>query len=91
MIRNFSFKTTLLLSLLAAGALAQSNSPSLGDVARQKSSVKAKHVVTNDEIPPSPDADQPVAPPAGTKADVPAAGTDAAAKPQSVPDPKARI
>jgi hypothetical protein len=91
MIRNFSFKTTLLLGLLAAGALAQSNSPSLGDVARQKSSVKAKHVVTNDEIPPSPDADKPVAPPVGTKADVPAAGTDAPAKPQSVPDSKARI
>ncbi|MGZ4823188.1 MAG: hypothetical protein ACXVZT_01150 [Terriglobales bacterium] len=92
MARNFCIFTTLLLSLVAGSALAQSNSPSLGDVARQKSSVKAKHVVTNDEIPPSPDADKPVASPAGgTKADVPATGTDAAAKPQSAPDPKARI
>lgn len=35
---------------------AQSDQPSLADVAKQKSAAKAKRVVTNDEIPPSPEA-----------------------------------
>ncbi|MGZ4832539.1 MAG: hypothetical protein ACXVZQ_06395, partial [Terriglobales bacterium] len=83
MTRNFCIFTTLLLSLVAASSLAQSNSPSLGDVARQKSSVKAKHVVTNDEIPPSPEANLVPAPKtaastgSGKAGATPAAKTDA--------------
>ncbi|MBZ5568309.1 MAG: hypothetical protein LAN64_10730 [Acidobacteriia bacterium] len=44
-----------------AGAMmwAQSVQPSLPDVARQKPTAKATRVVTNDEIPPSPLADNP--------------------------------
>jgi hypothetical protein len=42
---------------LAAPCLwAQSDQSSLADVARHKSAAKAKRVVTNDEIPPSPEA-----------------------------------
>lgn len=55
---------------------AQSSQLSLADVARQKSASKAKRVVTNDEIPPSPEASNPPASspavsasPAGTKPD----------------------
>lgn len=45
------------MCVLAAPCLwAQSDQPSLADVARQKSAAKAKRVVTNDEIPPSPEA-----------------------------------
>jgi cell division protein FtsB len=42
--------------LVAPCLWAQSDQPSLADVARQKSATKAKRVVTNDEIPPSPEA-----------------------------------
>jgi hypothetical protein len=50
-----------LLGLLAGTTMmgAQSNEPSLGDVARKKSAAKARKVVTNDEIPPSPEANNP--------------------------------
>lgn len=50
-----------LLICLFAGSVAwgQSDQPSLADVAKQKSTAKAKKVVTNDEIPPSPDANNP--------------------------------
>jgi hypothetical protein len=40
----------------------QADQPSLGDVARQKSAAKAKRVITNDEIPPSPEANLAPAP-----------------------------
>jgi hypothetical protein len=53
--------------LVAPCLWAQSDQPSLADVARQKSATKAKRVVTNDEIPPSPEANL-----------VPAPGTAAA-------------
>jgi hypothetical protein len=47
----------VVMGVLAAPCLwAQSDPPSLADVARQKSAAKAKRVVTNDEIPPSPEA-----------------------------------
>ena len=44
-----------------AGAMmwAQSDQPSLADVARQKSTAKARRVVTNDEIPPNQEASNP--------------------------------
>ncbi len=42
--------------LVAPGLWAQSDQLSLADVAKQKSATKAKRVVTNDEIPPSPEA-----------------------------------
>ena len=38
---------------------AQSDQPSLADVARQKSTAKARRVVTNDEIPPNQEASNP--------------------------------
>ena len=41
---------------------AQSDQPSLVAVAQQRSASKAKRVVTNDEIPPSPEANNPPAP-----------------------------
>jgi len=45
------------MCVLAAPSLwAQSDQPSLADVAKQKSATKAKRVVTNDEIPPIPEA-----------------------------------
>ena len=49
------------LFYLLAGAMmwAQSDQPSLVAVAQQKSASKAKRVVTNDEIPPSPEANNP--------------------------------
>ena len=52
------FASALLFCLLASTAVwAQAGDQhSLGDVARQKSSAKARRVITNDEIPPSPEA-----------------------------------
>ena len=47
----------LVMCVLVAPSLwAQTDQPSLADVARRKSATKAKRVVTNDEIPPSPEA-----------------------------------
>lgn len=51
---------TLLLAGTMVVAQAQKE-PSLGEIARQKPAVKAKRVVTNEEIPPSPEADKPAA------------------------------
>jgi hypothetical protein len=57
---SLSCAASLLVCLLAGSAMwAQSDQPSLADVARQKSSAKSKRVVTNDEIPPSPEANNP--------------------------------
>ena len=47
----------VLLMCCAITLCAQSDQPSLADIARQKSAHKAKRVVTNEEIPPSPEAD----------------------------------
>ena len=52
----------VLCVLVAPGLWAQSDQPSLADVAKQKSATKAKRVVTNDEIPPSPEANLVAAP-----------------------------
>lgn len=49
----------LALTTLTTTVWAQSDQPSLGDVARQKSAAKARKVVTNDEIPLSPEANNP--------------------------------
>jgi hypothetical protein len=56
--RNLSLPCTVIIVCLLATprVWAQSDQPSLADVARQKSATKAKRVVTNDEIPPSPEA-----------------------------------
>lgn len=68
----------LLFCLLAvAVAWAQSEKqPSLADVARQKPGAKAKRVITNDEIPPSPEANNtaPAAASAGSAANASAPG-----------------
>jgi hypothetical protein len=91
----------LLLLLPGPAIWAQSqDQPSLGDVARQKRAVKARRVVTNDEIPPSPEANNPPASSsaAGTSALGPAAkpGTTPAAKPDgnksdSAPDKQTKL
>jgi hypothetical protein len=62
--RNLSLwcAAAVLCALLVPGLWAQSDQPSLADVARQKSATKAKRVVTNDEIPPSPEANLVAAP-----------------------------
>jgi hypothetical protein len=92
-----SCAAVLLVSLLAGTNLcAQSDQPSLADVARQKSGVKARRVVTNDQIPPSAEANNPPASPrngAGSadKPATPAAGKDAASKSQAPPDPQTRM
>jgi hypothetical protein len=80
-----SCAAALLLFLLPGIAMwAQSqDQPSLGDVARQKSAAKAKRVVTNDEIPPSPEADKPPSSPAAEPS-----ATGAAAKPGTTPAAK---
>jgi chromosome segregation ATPase len=69
---------------LTAGAVmvgAQSDQPSLADVAKQKSAAKARRVVTNDEIPPSPEANNPpassAAPAASSAGNAPGAKADA--------------
>lgn len=82
-------RTTVLVyaaaSLLCgfAGAMmwAQSDQLSLADVARQKSTAKARRVVTNDEIPPSPLANNP---PASSSA-VAGSSAPAGAKPGANP------
>ncbi len=90
------------ICLLGYGATlcAQSDQPSLADVARQKSAAHAKRVVTNDEIPPSPEANNPPSSPANPaktdKANAPAAdkdatARDAAANPAAPSDPQARL
>jgi len=57
---SLPYAAALLVCLLAGSVMwAQSDQPSLADVARQKSATKAKRVVTNDEIPPSPEANNP--------------------------------
>jgi hypothetical protein len=89
----------LLFCLLPANVLyAQSDQPSLADVARQKSAAKAKRVVTNDEIPPSPEADKPLPSlsadsPATAAAGKPeaAAKNNKAAKPDSVPEKPTKL
>jgi predicted RNase H-like nuclease (RuvC/YqgF family) len=43
--------------LSAAGVAAQQNQPSLADIAKEKPKHKAVRVITNDDIPPSPEAD----------------------------------
>ena len=70
--------------LVAPCLWAQSDQPSLADVAKQKSATKAKRVVTNDEIPPSPEAnlvaasDTTAAGASGNAGAAPAANKDAA-------------
>ena len=51
-----AFLATILVFAAAPILCAQSDQPSLADVAKQKSATKAKRVVTNEEIPPSPEA-----------------------------------
>jgi peptidoglycan hydrolase CwlO-like protein len=77
-----SCAAALLVFLLPGITLwAQSqDQPSLGDVARKKSAARARRVVTNDEIPPSPDADKPISPSAGALAARAAVNPDAAAQ-----------
>ena len=92
-----SCAAALLVSVLAGTNLcAQSDQPSLADIARQKSGVKAKRVVTNDQIPPSAEANNPPASPrnvsgSSDKSATPAAGKDAASKSQAPPDPQTRV
>lgn len=66
--------------LVAPSLWAQSDQPSLADVARQKSATKAKRVVTNDEIPPSPEANLVPAPNTTAAAGSGKAGAAPAAK-----------
>ncbi|MGI9103789.1 MAG: hypothetical protein ACR2IF_15220 [Terriglobales bacterium] len=77
--RTARWAVSLLLVCLASGVLwaqsdqppasgAQSDQPSLGDIARQKAKSKAKKVVTNDEIPPSALANAPAPAPTGATA-----------------------
>ena len=56
--RNLSLSCTVIILclLVTPWVWAQADQPSLAEVARQKSETKAKRVVTNDEIPPSPEA-----------------------------------
>jgi hypothetical protein len=81
--QNLSLCTVTIACLLATPLVwAQSDQPSLADVARQKSAAKAKRVVTNDEIPPSPEANlvpppKPAASAGSGKTGAPAAKTDA--------------
>lgn len=89
MTRRILLTALLLGSLAGATLLGQSNEPSLADAARQKSAAKAKRVVTNDQIPPSPDANKPVTP-AATKTDEKGPAPDAAT-PGSKLDPQARL
>src|ERR1051325_11143172 len=87
MIRKLTVSAALLACLLASSmALAQSEGPSLADVARQKSATKSKRVVTNDEIPPSPDADKPAETKKPAAPATNAAEKEAAAKPQAAPE-----
>lgn len=78
----------LMFVVVASASWAQSDQqpasdqPSLGEIARQKSKAKAKKVVTNDEIPPSPEADKPVGTPASSSG---AAAAGAAAGPAGAP------
>jgi hypothetical protein len=69
--------TALLFCLLASTAMWGQAvvQHSLGDVARQKSSVKARRVITNDEIPPSPEANKVPSP------------TSSTSKPEEAPAP----
>ncbi len=86
---RFSWAALITVVLAGTMVVAQTNEPSLGDVARQKSVAKAKRVVTNEEIPPSPEADKP---PESAKAisKTPAANDDdQKAKPAT--DPQARL
>lgn len=48
-------RTLLFLFVLGSVAVAQEQSPSLGDVARRKPAKKATRVITNDEIPSKPE------------------------------------
>ncbi len=94
----------LLLLMMMGSAWAQSNQqpsneqPSLADIAKKKPTAKAKHVVTNDEIPPSPEANNPPAgsadASAGTAASGPGAkpeGKKEAAKPGAAADKQTKL
>ncbi len=71
----------VLLVLIASGVIwGQSDQPSLADVAKHKPAAKAKHVVTNDEIPPSPEAESTPAPSAAGPGSASAASSPADAK-----------
>lgn len=84
--RILSLSCTVIIVWLVAtlGVCAQSDQPSLADVARQRSATRAKRVVTNDEIPPSPEANlvaaaaTPAAGGSGKPGAAPAAKKDAA-------------
>jgi hypothetical protein len=79
------------MCVLAAPCLwAQSDQPSLADVAKQKSATKAKRVVTNDEIPPSPEANL-VAASSTPAADVAPPAKKDAAKPDLPADKQAKL
>ncbi len=82
----------LLLALVANVLWAQSDQaqPSLADVAKRKPAAKAKRVVTNDEIPPSPEANAPAGPSSSAASNSPAADSSApGAKPEAKKDGKA--
>jgi hypothetical protein len=87
----------VVMFVLAAPCLwSQSDQPSLADVARQKSAAKAKRVVTNDEIPPSPEANLapapgPTAAGGSGKAGAAPAAKKEAAKPDVPADKQSRM
>lgn len=88
--RSLSCAAALLVGLLGGTSLyAQSDQPSLAEIAKQKSGVRAKRVVTNDQIPPSPEANNP--PAAAAKGAATPANKNAAAKPEAAPDPQLRV
>jgi len=89
---RISWAITITALLAGTMGMAQSTEPSLADIARQRSTVKAKHVVTNEEIPPSPAATEPLVSKADAKTDSkPKEATDPAAKAAAVADPQARL
>jgi DNA-binding transcriptional MerR regulator len=77
----------LICWLVGTLAWAQSDQPSLADIARQKSTAKARRVVTNDEIPPSPEADNP---PPSSSAAVSASAASPGTKP-GAPNDAAKV
>lgn len=89
---------TAMFCLLPAGvAQAQSNQPSLADVARRKPVRKAKIVVTNDDIPPVPEPSKPPASAPNGTDETAASGSaapsqaPAAGKAQLPPDKQAKL
>jgi hypothetical protein len=93
---RWSVVVLLLCTGLGSAAWAQSDQPSLADVARRKPAAKAKVVVTNDQIPPSPEANNPPASSSGSAtaaASKPAPDTSKpnSGKPQVAPENQAKL